>query len=93
MKFEGFINLPNDGIYTFYSNSDDGSQIFIHNNLIVDNDFTHGMTEKSGEIALAKGFHPFKVTFFQGEGGKGLEVSVKGPGIDKQVISSEYLFH
>ena len=93
LKFEGFINLPNDGIYTFYSNSDDGSQIFIHNNLIVDNDFTHGMTEKSGEIALAKGFHPFKVTFFQGEGGKGLEVSVKGPGIDKQVISSKYLFH
>ncbi|MDX1701459.1 MAG: FN3 associated domain-containing protein, partial [Melioribacteraceae bacterium] len=93
LKFEGFINLPDDGIYTFYSNSDDGSQIFINNKLVVDNDFMHGMTEKSGEIALAKGFHSFKVTFFQGEGGKGLEISVRGPDLDKQVISSKYLFH
>ena len=29
MEFEGFINLPDDGDYSFYLNSDDGSQLFV----------------------------------------------------------------
>ncbi|MDB6054198.1 MAG: Integral rane sensor signal transduction histidine kinase [Verrucomicrobiales bacterium] len=29
LEFQGFINLPEDGDYSFYLNSDDGSQLFI----------------------------------------------------------------
>ncbi len=93
LKFDGFVAVPETGIYTFYSNSDDGTTLFIHDNLIVDNDYTHGMTEKSGEAALEKGLHPIKVFFFQGYGGKGLEVKFEGPGLGKQIIDEKFLFH
>jgi hypothetical protein len=93
MVFEGFVQVPKDGIYTFYSNSDDGTQLFIHGKLLVDNDYTHPMSEKSGDIALKKGKHPIRLTFFQGGGGKGLEVSYRGPGIKKREIPARALFH
>jgi hypothetical protein len=93
MKFEGFIEVPVDGIYTFYSNSDDGSKLFLHNKLLVDNDYTHPMTEKSGDVALKKGKHPIRLTFFQGRGGKGLKVNYRGPGVEKREIPAEVLFH
>ena len=93
LRFTGFVHVPKDGIYTFYSDSDDGSKIFIHDRLVVDNDYTHGMTEISGQIALKKGKHPIKVVFFQGEGGKGLAVSYSGPSIQKTSIPRRALFY
>ena len=93
LKFVGFVRVPANGIYTFYSDSDDGSKLFIHDKLVVDNDYTHGMTEQSGQIALNKGNHPITVIFFQGEGGKGLEVSYSGPTIEKTTIPANALFH
>jgi hypothetical protein len=93
MKFEGFVEVPADGIYTFYSNSDDGSKLFLHDKLLVDNDFTHPMSEKSGDVALKKGKHPIRLIYFQGSGGKGFEVSYRGPGVKKQEIPAKVLFH
>ncbi|MCK4560399.1 MAG: chitobiase/beta-hexosaminidase C-terminal domain-containing protein [Calditrichia bacterium] len=93
LQFNGYVKIPADGIYTFYSSSDDGTKLFIHNELVVDNDYTHGMTEKSGDIALNKGLHPIKLNFFQGYGGKGLKVSYKCPGVDKQEIPTNVLFY
>lgn len=93
MQFKGLIEVPRRGIYTFYSNSDDGTKLFIHDQLIVDNDFTHSMTEKTGQIALEQGKHPIELLFFQGEGGKGLEVSFAGPCLGKNEIPAENLFH
>jgi hypothetical protein len=93
LQFQGYVKIPADGIYTFYSSSDDGTKLYIYDKLAVDNDYTHGMTEKLGDIALKKGLHPIKVQFFQGYGGKGLRVSYKGPGLVKQEIPAMALFH
>jgi hypothetical protein len=92
MRFVGFIDVPSDGIYRFYSESDDGSKLYIHDELIVDNDYTHGMREKYGDIALARGKHPIMLTFFQGEEEKGLIVSYSGPGIEKAEIPANALY-
>lgn len=93
LKFEGFISVPDDGIYTFYTNSDDGSRLYIGSTEVVENDYSHPMTEKSGQIALKAGTYPIKITFYQGMGGKGLEVSYKGPGVEKQQIPPQVLSH
>jgi hypothetical protein len=91
--YRGFFKAQKDGIYTFYTNSDDGSQLFMSGELIVDNDGVHGMVEKSGQIALQTGLHAIRVIFFQGRGGKGLNVSYQGPGMKKQEMLSNVLFH
>lgn len=91
--FEGFINVPADGIYTFYTESDDGSRLYIWDKMIVDNDGFHGMREERGQVALKAGFHPIKVTFFEGEIEEGLVVRYEGPGISKREIPATVLFH
>jgi hypothetical protein len=91
--FDGYVKIAQSGIYTFYLESDDGSQLFIGDKLVVDNNGVHGMQEKSGEIALQSGFQPIHVNYFQGTGGKGLVFRYKGPGISKQIIFPEVLFH
>jgi hypothetical protein len=51
------------------------------------------MSEISGDIALKKGKHPIRLIYFQGRGGKGLEVNYRGPGVKKQEIPAKVLFH
>jgi hypothetical protein len=92
-QYNGFINIPKNGVYGFYTDSDDGSQLFIGDQLVVNNDGLHGMHEESGVIALAAGFHPIHVTFFEKTGGDGLKVSWKGVGMEKEVVPDGILFY
>jgi PA14 domain. len=91
--FQGMIKVPYDAIYTFYTTSDDGSQLFIDDKLIVDNDGLHGPIEKSGQAPLAKGFHKIRVTFFERTGGDELKVEWESARMKKQEIPSGVLSH
>jgi alpha-L-fucosidase len=90
--FEGLIKVPVDGIYNFYISSDDGSKLFIDDNMLIDNDGLHGMTEKENQAPLQKGFHKIKVLFFERSGGDDLRVEWKGPGFQKTEIPASALF-
>lgn len=80
-RFTGFIDIPADGLVTLSTISDEGSQLFIGDTLVVDNDGTHGAEERSGSIGLAAGQHQVTVTFFEVDGDQSLEVRWDGPGI------------
>lgn len=90
---QGFINIPADGIYTFYTSSDDGSSLVIGNQLVVNNDGPHGTQERMGEIALKAGYHPILVRYFEAGGGESLKAMIKGPNLEKQEISASMLGH
>jgi glucose/arabinose dehydrogenase len=90
--FSGYINVPTDGVYTFYSSSDDGSQLKIGNTLIVNNDGLHGDSEKSGSIGLKAGKHAISLSYFERTGFEVLKVSYSGPGITKTIIPAGVLF-
>ncbi len=91
--FTGFIDVPTSETYTLYVESDDGSKLYIGNELIVDNDGLHGMQEESGEIALGEGLHAITVEFFERGGGAGCIVRIAGGGLSKQVIPSDMWHH
>jgi alpha-L-fucosidase len=92
-RFEGYVQVPEDGLYKFSVASDDGSRLYIGDKLVVDNDGLHGSTEVEGQIILAQGLHPIRVDFFQGTGGLDLEITYSGPGIAKQRIPARALSH
>ena len=92
LRFAGYVEVPGDGKYTFYVNSDDGSKLFISDEELANNDGHHGMVEVSSQITLKAGKHPIKVLYFQADGGYGFEVKYKGPGIPKQAIPAHVLF-
>jgi len=92
LRFKGYIRVPETGVYTFYTASDDGSRLFIGDTMLIDNDGVHGVQEKYGSIALEAGMHSIMVLYFQGTSGLGLQVSCEGPKIEKQEIPSNILY-
>ena len=92
LRFSGYISIVTAGAYTFYTNSDDGSKLYIDGTLVVDNDGLHGALEASGSITLGIGRHPIQVDYFEATGGEVLEASYQGPGIAKQIIPVNVLF-
>lgn len=93
LQYTGYVQVPEEGVYAFFTDSDDGSRLYIGDKMIVDNDGLHGMVEKRGVIALAAGLHPIRVQFFQKSGGRDLKVSFEAPSGEKQVIPGTMLFH
>ncbi len=90
-RFQGCLSVDEAGVYTFYTQSDDGSKLFINGAEIVNNDGIHGVVEKSGSAALSPGSHSIEVTFFEYSGGESLGVLYAGPGIVKQTIPNSLL--
>lgn len=90
--FESSLKINTTGAYSFYTNSDDGSKLYIEGNLIVDNDGDHGLQERSGSVDLQKGLVPIRLEYFNAGGGSYLDARYKGPGIGKQIIPADKLF-
>ena len=91
-EFSGYIKIPVKGVYALYTESDDGSRLYIGEQVVVENDGLHAMVEKHGLIALAAGLHPIRIVFFEKNGGDDLKVSYKGEGKEKQQIPGAMLF-
>lgn len=91
-EFTGFIDIPVRGTYTFYTQSDEGSELYIGGNLVVDNNGTHMATEESGTIGLNAGKHAIKVKYFDRSGTQELAVSYEGPSITKTAIPNSVLY-
>jgi hypothetical protein len=97
IRFNGFVEVPRDGIYTFYTTVNDGANLYIGDQLVVDNDGIHDgerneAWQKFGTIALQAGKHPIRVDYFNNAGrGQALEVLYEGPGVEKQSIPATAL--
>ena len=92
IRYTGYVHIPTSGSYTFYTNSDDGSNLYIDGAKIVDNDGDHGMQERSGTVTLLQGFHTIEVLFYENGGDEELQVSVAGPGISKMALPFSNLY-
>ncbi|NDV15850.1 sulfatase-like hydrolase/transferase [Muricauda sp. TY007] len=90
--FESYLEVQKAGKYTFFTNSDDGSRLFVNGSEIVDNDGDHGVRERSGSLKLSEGRHLVRVEFFNGGGGYHLDVKYSGPDIPKQIIPANQLY-
>lgn len=90
--FTGYLNIPEDGIYSFYTYSDDGSYIRIDGQMVVDSDGPHSRVERSGQAALKKGLHEVEARYFDHSGGI-LEAGWIMPDGERRRFSSGDFFH
>ncbi|UWX54058.1 PA14 domain-containing protein [Maribacter litopenaei] len=85
IRYRGQIDITTSGNYTFFTNSDDGSKLFIDGVEVVDNDGDHGAVEvSSSPISLSVGLHDIEITYYENGGGQTLQVLYQGPSIAKQ---------
>jgi len=92
LVFDGWINVPETNVYTFYLASDDGSRLIIDSQTVIDYDGVHGAEEKSVELPLAAGWHKITLQYFQQEIGMGLKLEWQPQGgkrleIDKTITT------
>jgi len=91
--FNGWIKIPTNGYWTLGLTSDDGSRLWIDDDLVVNNDGLHGMLTVRGTRPLAAGKHRLRVEFFEAGGGAGLIMAWSGPGTSTTAIPSSALTH
>ncbi|MEO6645082.1 MAG: right-handed parallel beta-helix repeat-containing protein [Chitinophagaceae bacterium] len=95
--WQGFISIPAAGNYTFETNSDDGSKLYIgaygyNATAVVNNDGIHPGKFVTGTITLNAGVYPISISFFQNEGGQGMEMYwSSNTGITRQKIADNVL--
>jgi len=91
LVYEGWVTVPRDGLWRFRLTSDDGSRLWIGDDLVVDNDGLHGMVAKTGAVALAAGAHPLRLGWFNAKGGSGLELEWSSDGEAWQAVPADAL--
>jgi hexosaminidase len=93
LKYKGYLDIPEDGIYNFFLNCDDGGILNIAGREVIDNDGPHGPFEKSGQVALRKGMQPIALDFIEGGGGYTLKLKYSLNGSQPKEIPPEWLKH
>lgn len=93
LVFDGFIKIAKDGMYTFFSHSDDGSKLLIDGEVLVNTDESRLSAEKGGNIALKKGYHRISIHYYDSGGENTLRVFMQPQGGDKILIPPALLFH
>ena len=89
LVFTGYIKAPEKGNYTFSINSDDGSRLTIGNKPIATYDGLHNTDSSvSGAIRLEKGYHSFKLEYFDHNLWESLNLSWAGPSFSKKSVGA-----
>ena len=84
-RWTGKITPPATGTYGFSLTSDDGSRLYVNNQLVVNNWYAQGSTTRTGQIALTAGQPAdIRVEYYQGGGGDNLSLGWSVPGQSAQ---------
>lgn len=90
IDYTGKFWIEKPGLYAFVLTSDDGSRLYIDDQLIADNDGLHEALDRHCSIRLNRGVHRIRVSYFQGPRMQvALILRVAGPGEELRVFSTE----
>jgi hypothetical protein len=93
LVIEGLLKIDQDGIYRMGLRSDDGSRLFIHDQLVVDNGGNHSPILRTNWVDLYAGLHPIRIEFYEDEGQQLLEfVMAMGDG-ELAPVAPDKLYH
>lgn len=90
---EGYVEIPETNTYTFYLYTDDGSKMYINDQLLIDSDGNHGARYDYGTVILEKGRHKLKIDYIQQTGGYYFSAGIKVNGKDKKPFNPWQLSH
>lgn len=93
LKYDGYIKIAEEGMYTFSMRSDDGARLIVAGQNVIDNDGSHSTSRKEGYIALKEGYHPIEIQYFEDFLGETLEIFYKKAEMDEMTDISEVVFY
>ena len=82
LSFEGFLDVPRDGVYIFYTRIDGNYKLQIGGKDRIVRDRNEGTREHTAVVALAKGLVPFKLSHLAANPIRdNFDLEWEGPGI------------
>jgi hypothetical protein len=66
IDYRGNFWITDPALYYFSLTSDDGSRLWIDDQLMIDNDGIHPAVTRFGSLRLKRGIHRLRVSYFQG---------------------------
>lgn len=85
LVLEGFVEIPETGVWSLGIGSDDGSRLYGDGQLVADNDGPHPLQWASGRDRWQKGLHPVRIEFFEATGDAELQVVLLRDGSDARL--------
>jgi hypothetical protein len=91
VEWDGFIKIERPGKYTFSTESDDGSFLWINDKMVVDNGGFHSPRPRSGDVKLDRGVHRIRIRYFESGIDARMAAFWKPPGGKREIIPAEVL--
>jgi alpha-mannosidase len=88
----GYLRVPETGLYTISLTSDDGSMLYLGDELAIDSDGLHGAVKVETQQMLEAGYHPIKIEMFQKMGGKALSSTIQDPEGDVHPLGEGWIY-
>jgi len=90
-RWTGYLVVENPGLYTFWTNSDDGVRLKIAGETVIENWTDHAPTSDWGSISLSAGVYELQLDFYENGGGAVMQLEYEGPGISRKIIPTSAL--
>ncbi|MGD8453138.1 MAG: PA14 domain-containing protein [Phycisphaerae bacterium] len=78
-RFDGLLPVEVAGPYTFELTSDDGSRLYIDDELVVDHWGHHGLEPRTATVKLDAGLHRVHIDYYELDGWAGIRLRAAGP--------------
>jgi hypothetical protein len=90
IDYTGRFWVRRPGVYRFALTSDDGSKLYIDDELVVDDDGQHPPVTESANVILSGGIHRIRVSYFQGPRFHvALQLQVASEGEELRIFSTD----
>ena len=92
-RWQGLVEAPRTGTYTFFTRSSDGVRLWVDGKLVISRWRAQSAGEWAGRVALRGGRrHTIKLEYFERSGSATARLLWSGPGVAKQTVPSSRLF-
>lgn len=93
VRWNGEIEAPYSGTWTFYLRGDDGIRLYVNNTLVIDKWIDQSATEWSGTYAMTAGTkYQVRVEFYENGGDAVCQFLWEGPNTAKQAVPQGRLY-
>lgn len=80
VRIVGTLRAHADGEYLLRLSSDEGSRLYLNEELIIDHDGVHAMSSEQIAVELEAAYHPIEIFYFENSGTAGLHLEWLPPG-------------
>lgn len=91
LRFEGWLQVGEDGLYRFLAQGDDATALYLDGEAVVHNE-TYDQPVQ-GVVPLRRGWHRLRLDFYQRHGDIGLKVEWARDGMPLQPLPADQLRH